>query len=562
MRIRRFYGEIPRETPANLPGGYACHAVDVKLWRGRIEPFMQPRVVCELDDAPCVVARVEGDPCCWTGSCDPCATFTESVGCYEVIRSERGGHPEYLVGRDAECACLDRWCRLGLPVPDGNPTLTGPESCTEHGTMRRYVFTFSRRHCDAEGAPGAPTNAVVMDTCDVAAAIDNIPQPPPDWCVDEINVYRLESTWDAHKGFKQAEGGDLPHSPYFDVHTEAEWFHVVTVPVGTTTIVDDLSPDELGHTLTTYDYFPPPKGLRIVGETTAGSLVGYLGHTLWFSERGLPHAWPPKHMMRFDDEIKRVAVDGSTAFVATTSRPAVVSDQVDCDKPPCRSVALGAPAAICSERSMTVHDGAAWWATREGYVTMGADAVVRRATSQLFTPDDWRQLEPSTMQAVWHEGMLFFTTNVTAGYMDLEVSERPLGVVHLSSAPVQWYEDKGGVLYLLADGKVLEWDAGPELMPYHWKSAPDRLDGRKTVSAYKARLSEYCLDDKSGRKVSVMVSVDGRRVHSRSLNHSHPVRIRQARGIEWCFALTGTAVVDELHWASTVRGLLRNETGS
>jgi hypothetical protein len=404
---------------------------------------------------------------------------------------------------------------------------------------------------------------VLAPSCGVSVFVGDIPQPPADACVDSINVYRLGSTWDTEKGFKEAQQyGDLRHQGYHDVFTEAHWFLVASVPVGTTQFIDSLDSHQLGRLLTTWDFFPPPDALRIVGETSSGSLVGYVGDVLWFSERNAHHAWPPRTRLVLDHKIKRVAVHDNTVFVATTGYPFVVDDSTaECKDAACRAVRPGNVAApICSERSMVLHDGAAYWATRWGFVRMGNDAVVSQVSDRFFSKEDWEQLDPSTMTAAIHNGVLYASTAERSFYVDLQdAGELPIGVVDLTISPVQWLTTEDGRLMLLAgEGHVMEWDAGPDSMAYVWKSRRAVMPGSIRLSAVKVVFGgKVCVDQASGPGAVLTVWRDGRQALLRTVHHNKAMRIRNGRGIEWCVGVHSKATVREIHLGPTVISLVR-----
>jgi len=564
IRLKYFRGIIQSRPGANLDPSYACEARDLKLVRGIIEPIREPVEVCHLPESPCVIGRYEAsNGCCWYGHSHPCAEFVNLHSCHGLLLSAPDISPRInKAPLSEECECTDRWCPLGIPIPEGAMTVTADDQCEEHGTLRRYVVTYQRSSCFSEGAPGAMSNAVVVTSCDSTVAISNIPQPPPDACIDAINIYRVESLWDSTKGFKEARGDDVAHEAYYDTDTQSDWFLVASLPLGVTQFVDTLHSTQLGRLLTTWGFYPPEEGLTIVGETDNGSLVGFKGNMLWFSGRNTYHAWPINSRMNLDHTIVAAGVKGNMVFVATKGKPYVVDDsEKDCKEADCRTVIVGKEIApICSKRSFFIHKDHAYWASTYRMVRMDIYGAVEDRSKYMFTSDDWQQLDPSTMRAaVWGNDM-YFTTDRFSGYVELnDQRETPPGYVNLSIAPVQWFVSEGGDLYFLACGHIFRWDYGNGKMNYWWKSVPAVAEGKVRISAAKVVFDEACGEEPLGTPTLFSMFVDGRKAYTRNINKSKPFKLPQMRGLNHCVALHGNKRVREVHYGVNIKSLVRVE---
>jgi hypothetical protein len=103
----------------------------------------------------------------------------------------------------------------------------------------------------------------------------------------------------------------------------SEFQFVAEIPILTTDYTDTLDPSELGEVLPSESWLPPPDGLSNITALPNGSLCGFLGKKLCFSEPGYPHAWPPEYQYSIDHTIVSIAAFGSSVAVCTDGTPYV-----------------------------------------------------------------------------------------------------------------------------------------------------------------------------------------------------------------------------------------------
>jgi len=396
----------------------------------------------------------------------------------------------------------------------------------------------------------------MVESCHPVTVRD-IPQPPPGSCVDKVGIYRLESTWDTEKGFKDANTANIVHSGYFDTDTEADWFLVGEAPVGKTQFIDTFPADKLGRTLTTFGFFPPEEGLHVAGLNSSGQLVGFKDNVLWLSEKNAGHAWPGKNRLALDDNIKRVIVNEDTIFVLTDGCAYVISRTAECQDVECLNVKKATRCLpICNPDSAVFYDGKLYYASQFGLARLSSSGDVVMESEWAFSQDDWQQLDPSTMQGVIYNGQYFYTSSQGAGYFDMSGTQQSKGLVRLSVHPQQWITDQAGDLFLLHDGMVYKWDAGPEKMEYTWEARLDVQNSRTRMTAMKVVHCEAC--DPSDRVADgslVSLCRDGRDAVTRRIAHSDPFRVPPGRGINHHVRVISDKCIREIHYAQTV-GLL------
>lgn len=560
-RITRFKGELPKVNAKNLPPGFACEARDVKLWHDDLRPFLKPKLVCELSEKFCKVERHPTD-CCWVGSCHPCACILPLASdCQPTIISQPDDVPRVVRNTTTTgCECKDTaGCTLGLPVPVGKLTAGDPRDCTEHGTMRRYLVTYLRHDCDMESAPGAASDPIMVESCNRSVTVGNIPVPPPDACVDSVLVYRLESVWDVEKQFKQAEGGDLIHSGYYDTATESNWFLAAVLPAGVTTFTDTVDGDKLGQTLMTWGFFPPETGLCVQGILDTGQLVGFKDNILWLSEKNAGHAWPLKNRLALDHKIKRIFIHGPVIWVLTDGAPYTVSLKGECHDIDCLTVVKARRSLpVCNPDSVVHYDGFVYYASKLGLVRLASSGDMIMQAEWLFAPDDWEGLDPATMTGVIYNGQYFFTSSCASGYFDINGNESSVGLVRLTYRPQQWIVDSNEDLYMLHDGNVYQWDAEAEYMPYLWRSGQIIDDSMSRVTALQIEHDGVCAPGTAiGHDTMVRFCRDGRTVFHERVPDAVPRRFRDGRAMYYQTTIRGTSTVRGLHYGPNTRYLNR-----
>lgn len=458
---------------------YARRAHNVNLCHGRLDPWRSPLKKAEVPNAQSIHFRNE--TIYHAAECDAC--FADIEPCGDTIVSSRERCPAKL---DGDCNATT----LGFPCPQP-PTATGKPDVSEgfFTELRSYAITYSNG-CD-EGGASAPSEGCKASKGDSITL--TLPQPDPKYNdATEINIYRLQSSWDVSQGMLSSqpgvtEGGQALLDGLASVSTEADYYLVGTVPVGTTTFIDSGAwlddPNLLCDTLVSQDYSPPPEGLCIEGLTALGSLVGYLGSELYFSERNTHYAWPDKYRVELGCEIRGICLHDNTIFVITDGTPFVLQDTPDALDTYCRFPQPADKAApLASRKSLVCVDGVAIWATPDRLVAMTAQRDIRTISEPEFKPDNWRKICPESMRAACHDGDYFFSTNNFSGIFGNLLTEGDNQLTTIDICPKCWATDKSGALHFLKDGCVYQWDRGDEFLKMTYETSRQIGDTCNTVA--------------------------------------------------------------------------------
>lgn len=519
--LENFQGVVPRQSPELLPPNVASCAENVKLWHGRLDPWREPKFVQDLGSS-----TGHYRDCCWRGGED----------CTKFVDGQLGTRTYISDG----CSCpvvVEDWCEgdpvgLGFPCPDAASILGSEEAPDEVCTDLRSFFITYGDDCD-EGIPSLPSEAVKARPEDEVCI--TVPQPTAEeaekYGITKIRIYRTMATWDMLTSEVPANGPNNNQVLTREGVRDAGCFLIACLDLGVTSYCDEGKVAEacIGRSLTSWDYYPPPEGLCIVGETLNNSLVGFDENLLYFSERRMHHAWPISQRMKLDCKIRNACVYNNTVYVLTDGPAYVIQDDVNQENN-CRSVIpVEGNYRPQSHKAVLCTNLGAVFPTKTGLMRLSADGVVTNISETHFATDDWQGIMPWTMRAVECDSMLYFTTDNFSGVWDLNLngtSNQATGsLTTLKIKPDCWIKTKGGCLFFTLCGKLYEWDAGDKYMPFKWTSSRTQLYRDQALSAAKIEFSniqrKYC----NACPATITVSGDGCEMFSRSIDHSRPFRM-------------------------------------
>lgn len=353
--------------------------------------------------------RADSNGVAWRYSDDPCARITSAGLCRDDYLTTPTTRPV----RTAGPACNATVMPVGIPKPAAATIEGGTQQPGAFSYNRSYVITYCR-DCE-EGPPSLPSNAVCADKDDPVQV--SFPLPPMDWCITHINVYRLMPIQELTAAQVQhPELGTNNIQSLLNQEIDADFFLVATLPIDTMRFVDVGSFQTQARQLMVSEYNdPPPTGMIISGETPAGSLVGFQGPYVYFSERNIYHAWPVKNRVRLDYDVTDIAVCDNTVYAFTAQGVFIIEDDADCKDASCRRPRRApCPFPLCAVHGFTCVPDGVIFASRNGLIRMLRDGNFETISGAFFTPEDWRDIDPCSIRMAKYEGMLFFTTKFTA----------------------------------------------------------------------------------------------------------------------------------------------------
>lgn len=475
ISIRQPRGIVPSSNGCNLPPEFAQVALNIDLTREGWVPWRAPETVIQFQEST-GTAHVHN--CCWAGVASEQANYIEAGTCGRTFLSAPGEYP--VVSDDF---CEFQWERLGFPVPS-TPEVCALESknCGPFNERVRYKLVFSNG-CD-DGPGSMPSEPVMLN--EKGTAVVSVPtHVDPCWGITEVKVYRLISTWDPSAGFLSFEEGINP--PIADVSTDSDYFYVGSVPLGESEFCDNFDCRE--DLLMTDDFYPPVKGLVLVGETLLGSLVGYEGKNVWFSERNAYWAYPRKARHNFPEEVKCVGVCQNTVIVVTESRVYLVEDNVDCEDATCRPVIETKETfQYCGRAQCISFANGIFFVAQQGLYFANTEGAVRLVSELAFGKASWSLLDPNQIRLGIGCEHLFLSTDQVSYAWPLRFDEQgslPADLSTLSFRVDQWLNDEHGHLYFMVDNAVYSFNTGVENMTMQWEQVDIRWHAPARASAIR-----------------------------------------------------------------------------
>ena len=235
---------------------------------------------------------------------------------------------------------------------------------------------------------------------------------------------------------------------------------------------DDFNPTNLSSVLDSDAYAAPPDNLQGLTAINNGILVGFVGNTLFLSEPGKPHAWPPEYEQPIEYEIVAIAALTGSALILTKGYPYILTTS-----DPAASVSISRIDALypCrSARSTVVMNYGVVWSTNDGLAVYGPSVGSALVTRAVYNNDTWGvDLDPSTVVAEYY-GENYFASHSQGSFVFEQDTKS--GGSFVDTGPVftaSWYDGQTGKLYYVSGtlGDIYEWDdlAQPALT-MEWKS--------------------------------------------------------------------------------------------
>lgn len=230
---------------------------------------------------------------------------------------------------------------------------------------------------------------------------------------------------------------------------------VAEIPLATADYLDvfddaDIAQNEV---LDSEDWDLPPADLEGIIALPNRMMAGFRRNQLCLSVVGRPHAWRVQDRLTTDTDIVAIANIDTTIVLGTKSYVYVATgtanDSYTMSMP-------GAKQACTAKRGMVFLDGVGVvFPSPDGWMACaGSAGLVTNITEAVFTKKQWQALDPSTIDAVVHDGMLFWFSTGQApdsGYM-LDVRPNGAGLVSLSFHAIAAFADPlSDNLYLVLD---------------------------------------------------------------------------------------------------------------
>jgi hypothetical protein len=337
--------------------------------------------------------------------------------------------------------------------------------------------------------------------------------------------------------------------------------------------VDDFDSLNLFNILITDDYDPPPAGLKGLVAAQNNILVGFVGNELYFSEPGVPHAWPNKYKFVLESEIIAVAAVAGYILVMTDNYPYQFSGSN--------------PAIMDFARIDTLYP----CLSKRGVVNMGYGVIYpTHGGLAVYSPlgggdlltkliHDWNtwetELDPTTLNASFYDNKYFGVHDT--GTIIFERADQVGGYLVTSTytPDALFYDAPSGNLYYAegTSGDVYQWDSLTQPNSViTWKSKVVRtpeylnLGAARVIADYTTVSADWdqtdvnweALDENwnSSEEIEFKMWVDGEVKFTRSLNSDEVFRLPQGyKSDKYEFQVTSDVRVRAIQIATTPTSL-------
>lgn len=228
---------------------------------------------------------------------------------------------------------------------------------------------------------------------------------------------------------------------------------------GVYTFTDDFDSRDFFDILTSDDYDAPPEDLRGLTAIQNNILCGFVGNTLYFSEPGLPHAWPTKYAVTLEHNIVGIATISGSTLVVTDGYPYIVSGSDPANGMATARIDANFP--CLNKNSLVTMGYGIVYSTHDGLAVYSPTSGPTIITKLLYNNDTWQTaIDPSTVVAEYY-GDNYFASHSTGAFIfeqDAKVGGFFVNASYTFSA--SWYDAVDGIVYYVSgtNGDIYQWD--------------------------------------------------------------------------------------------------------
>jgi hypothetical protein len=456
ITLSQFIGEIPTIIPRLLPDGAAQLAKNCKLVNGAIVPLRYSGDYRVLGNGNSFFYK-HG------------TTWFEYSKVVDVVNAPIAKNRLYITGDGVPKIVTDASVIYSLAVKQPPTPLTAVASgVLDVATQSTVVYSYTYVTAYDEESEPAPVSNEVVRSPGMEVTLTGFVAPPTDRNYNRIRIYRSQTSL----------------SGITDLYFIAE----VALPVPNPSYVDLPEDSPIQEAIGTLTYNPPPDDLQGIIALPNGMLAGFTGNKLYFSEPYIPHAWPEKYVLTTNYDIVGLGAFGRSIAIMTKGNPYIATG-ITPDAMAMELIEVNYPCV--NKRGIVDLGYAVAYPSSDGLILVSSEGA-KHVTRQLFTRDQWQQLNPQTMVACQYDGryVACYSYVDSAGatqsgtiIIDLTGEQAFLSRTDFYTN-YMFYEPGAGKLYVLDGQKAKQWDA-PN-MPYmqmEWRSKKIVLDGPINMGA-------------------------------------------------------------------------------
>jgi hypothetical protein len=444
---------------------------------------------------------------------------------------------------------------LGIPVPTNAPSVvvsstpavgiqiqyqvSGTVSNSAGGSLARsYVFTYVTAD-GTEGPPSPPSDiAYSNEFQQTAVSITLGADLTGPMHITNIRLYRSLGS--------------------------GTFLYVDEFAVNETTYIDTKKDTELGATLQSTTWSPPPDNLLGVTVMTNGILAGFVENSIYFSEPYQCQGWPEDYILTLDYVIVGMSSSQNMLYVSTTGYPYVV---VGTTPSSMQEYKLETTPANMSLRSLVDIGGGVMYASNDGLVMM-TNSQASVVTAQVISERVWQLMNPSSIHGYFYRNKYFGfydtgnTGNITPvtgetfpakGGFIFDPTRNALTFTDVycdaafndkTTATLYMVQNINGVNQLMAWDGGTQWEIEPQLIPLRWMT--------KTIVTPNCNLAAARVDCKV-YPVTFQLYANGVLKHTSLVSDQNPFRLPGGyRARQWRAYVTGNAIVQGIFLATSI----------
>lgn len=362
LKITGFSGEQPRIIPRLLPDTAAQSAFNVRLDDGGLSPYYEPSSVSSLSAPVASYLTIYKFGDTWLGFEDE-VNLAQGPVAQNRLYYTGDGVPKMRVGSTVY--------PLALAAPSGALTATPSGLGTGNVYNRIYVYTWVTDF--GEESEPSPASAAIEWQAGKTVTLTGFGSTPAGRNITKQRIYRSQTG---------STGTDL----YFIAERSAS----------TSSYVDSIAVDAFEEVLPSRYWTPPVDTLAGLTAMPNGMMAAFSGKDLYFCEPWRPHAWPETYVLTTDTEIVALGAIGTSLAVMTKGHPYFVTgttpESMTMEKIEANYPCINARGVIDLGYSIV-------YPSHEGLVSIKSNGAIGLISSNLFSPDEWRKLNPGTMCA-------------------------------------------------------------------------------------------------------------------------------------------------------------------
>jgi len=547
ITVESFSGISPRTGPTLLAQNQAQVAKDLKIQSGEIRPWRAPTLVyTPYNSNAQTIYKFTGPTGTtpiwleWTSAVDVVPGPVADITDYRLYYTSTAFGPKKTnwalasANNAGSAPYPDAYYELGVPYPTVAPTVVAAGTGTAPSETRSYIYTYVTQFGSVlleESAP-SPASLVTANYSGDSVTVNGFGSPPTgNYNFVYIRIYR------------SVTGA-----------TSVGYQLVAQIPITQTSYTDTTTAINLGVTLTSLYYTPPPSTLQGLTAMSNGVLAGFTGNQIWFCEPFLPHAWPVNYMLTTDYPIIGICAFEGSLFVGTTREPYIITGTTSSSMTQSK-LALVQPCV--SKYSIASDQYGVVYASPNGLVSI-ATGVNDVVSTNLYTRDEWQAINPSSMIGAIYNNMYFGFYNDGSGNYNAIImlrGDNPPLVNFTAAARAIYVEPTTGILNILSntDNKVYSLDTNTSSnTAFVWKSKKYLHPKPMCYSALQVHADYVYMAAHSGSYLTVTIYADGATIFSGNITSDFPVRIAPARAYIWEVQISGNVPVRRINMTTSM----------